>query len=529
MSQAWPTLQPGDTPADVSLLLEGTFPMVRGGVSSWVNQLIRGLPDLRFALIFVGGAPEHYKGIVYERPDNVVHLEIHYLMDGRAGASDAPRQFNGNRRAFAASDALHDYFKQPADVDPSEQLCEVAQLLGERGGLSHHDFLHSRQAWEQIVDYYRRYCTDPSFVDYFWSVRNMHSPLFLLAQIARGMPPTRCLHSISTGYAGFLGALAHHLHDVPFILTEHGIYTKERQIDLAEADWIKTYTDVLSHGFSQDVSYIRRLWIRFFDGIGRLTYSAADPITTLYEGNRERQIMDGAASDRTRVIPNGIPLDRYKPIRQTTLENQAPIVALIGRVTPIKEIKTYIRAMRIVVTRIPEAKGWIVGPEDEDPEYAQECRDLVRQLNLEQSVEFLGFQQTADIMSQVRLVTLTSISEAQPLVLLEAMASGLPVVCTDVGSCHELVFGHAETDTNTAPSSAGRVVPIADPVSAANAMLELLSNRTAWEAARAAGIQRVDNEYGESLMLQRYGRLYQESFADQRPPASAPGQPGGGR
>lgn len=64
MSKVWPTLKPGDTPADVTFLLEGTFPMVRGGVSSWVNQLIRGLPDLRFALIFVGGAPEHYKGIV---------------------------------------------------------------------------------------------------------------------------------------------------------------------------------------------------------------------------------------------------------------------------------------------------------------------------------------------------------------------------------------------------------------------------------------------------------------------------------
>jgi len=516
----WPTLNADSPPADVTLLLEGTFPMVRGGVAGWVNQLIRGLAHKRFAIIFLGGSESAYQGILYDKPDNVVHLERHYLMDAGARLGD-PAPQEGNRKAFAASDALHQYFRAPQEGDADHRLCEIAQMLGKHGSLSHEDFLYSRQAWQQIVDYYRKYCTDPSFVDYFWSVRNMHSPLFMLARIARSMPPTRCLHAISTGYAGFLGALAHHMHDVPFVVTEHGIYTKERQIDLTEADWIKTYDDVLTHGFRQDVSYIRRLWIRFFDGIGRLTYSAANPITTLYEGNRQRQIMDGAAEARTRVIPNGIQIERFRPLRAQTFDNTAPIIALIGRVTPIKEIKTFVRAMRIVATHLPGAQGWIVGPETEDPEYAQECRDLAEQLDLGGTVKFMGFQRTEEVLAQIRLATLTSISEAQPLVALEAMASGIPVVCTDVGSCYELVYGHAKTHLSgitTEPdidNAGGRIVPIADPGATAAALLELLEDRPAWESARAVGIERVDRQYSEQLMLERYAHLYDEATGRQ--------------
>lgn len=57
------------------------------------------------------------------------------------------------------------------------------------------------------------------------------------------------------------------------------------------------------------------------------------------------------------------------------------MLCLIGRVVPIKDIKTFIRAMRAVVNQMPEAEAWIAGPEDEAPEYAAECRELVAQLD----------------------------------------------------------------------------------------------------------------------------------------------------
>ena len=65
--------------ADVALLLEGTFPYVSGGVSSWVNQMIRAFPDVRFALAFIGSRPQDYGPLRYELPKNVVHLEVHYV------------------------------------------------------------------------------------------------------------------------------------------------------------------------------------------------------------------------------------------------------------------------------------------------------------------------------------------------------------------------------------------------------------------------------------------------------------------
>ena len=72
---------------DVALLLEGTFPYVSGGVSSWVNQIIRAHPDLRFAVVFIGSRRSDYGDMRYALPDNVVHLEAHYLHDDLGGGA----------------------------------------------------------------------------------------------------------------------------------------------------------------------------------------------------------------------------------------------------------------------------------------------------------------------------------------------------------------------------------------------------------------------------------------------------------
>ncbi|MDO4593155.1 MAG: GT4 family glycosyltransferase PelF, partial [Comamonadaceae bacterium] len=95
-----------------------------------------------------------------------------------------------------------------------------------------------------------------------------------------------------------------------------------------------------------------------------------------------------------------------------------PVICLLGRVVPIKDIKTLIRSMLRVVHQCPQAQAWIVGPTDEDEEYAQECRNLVASLGLQSQIKFLGFQRTADILPQVGLMVLSSISEALPLAVL---------------------------------------------------------------------------------------------------------------
>lgn len=180
--------------ADVCLLLEGTWPYVRGGVSSWVNQLILGLPDLTFSVFFIGGQKDAYGKRHYPIPDNVLHIEEHFLET--AWSSPNPQTRQGSSETEKALRDLHRFFHYPEtpDVEEGDALLD---LLAE-GRIGREDFLHSKASWEAITAGYERYCTDPSFVNYFWTLRSMQAPVFMLAEAARRMPRARMLHSIST-------------------------------------------------------------------------------------------------------------------------------------------------------------------------------------------------------------------------------------------------------------------------------------------------------------------------------------------
>ncbi len=233
----------------------------------------------------MGGDRNHYGKQQYELPDNVVHLECHYLMDNLADAK--PKPSKGKRTAFDTQRKLHDQFRSNEPV-PAGVLSQALRDLGRKAGISKEDFLYSQESWQMIDESYRQYCTEPSFVDYFWTIRVMHAPLFQIAEIARNIPATRTVHAISTGYAGLLGAMLNDIRGVPFILTEHGIYTKERKIDLSQAEWIRDVSDKVSTNLNDQLGYIRQLWIRFFESLGRLAYQQADPIISLYLGNQQR-------------------------------------------------------------------------------------------------------------------------------------------------------------------------------------------------------------------------------------------------
>lgn len=505
---------PTATEADVALLLEGTFPYVSGGVSSWVNQIIRAFPDIRFAIVFLGSRRSDYGQPKYALPDNVVHLETHFLHDdlGRHGVEVRPKA--GDPLAFARVVALHEVFRMAGEPDLSSLDALAAELMP-GGALTEDDFLHSEQSWGYITASYRRFCTDPSFVDYFWTVRIMHQPLWMLARVASRLIPVRALHTVSTGYAGFLGSLLARSRGLPLILSEHGIYTKERKIDLYQSEWIRDNRNIFQKDASE-LSYFRSMWIRFFEWLGRMCYDSADPIIALYENNRLRQVADGARAERTCNIPNGVAIGRFAPLRAQRPAAIPKVLCLIGRVVPIKDVKTFIRAMRILVNREPDAEAWIAGPEDEDPGYARECRELAESLGLADKVKFLGFQKIDALMPKIGLVVLSSISEALPLVILEGYAAGVPTLATDVGSCRQLVYGLAPEDQALGP--AGRVVGIANPQALAEAAIELLQPE-AWHAAQAAGIARVEKYYADGMMFGRYREVYDAALA--RKPGTA--------
>ena len=294
------------------------------------------------------------------------------------------------------------------------------------------------------------------------------------------------------------------------ILSEHGIYTKERRIDLYAARWIADNRTMLQRD-ATEAGYFRTMWIRFFEALGRMCYDASDQIIALYEANRLRQVQDGARAERTSNIANGIDVVRFGALRTLRPETIPPVMCLIGRVVPIKDIKTYIRATRIIAAKQPDIQAWIAGPEEESPDYARECHELVVSLGLENNVKFLGFQKLTDLLPQIGLVVLSSISEALPLVILEGYAAGVPTVSTDVGSCAQLIYGLDDEDI--ALGASGAVVGIADPQALAEAAIALLMDADAWHKAAAAGIARVERYYTHPVMFGRYRTVYDQALA----------------
>lgn len=493
---------------DICLLLEGTYPYVRGGVSSWVHQIISGLPEFNFHLIFLGGHPDFYDKPAYDFPDNVVGFDVHFLLANNGNLK--PKARKGNSKLFDAWGKFLSFFEKNDKPIPEDLLKDVSEFLGKNNQLTLSDFLYSEASWEVLTNRYMASAEHQSFVDYFWTYRNIYQPLFILSQISQNLPDAKVFHSVSTGYAGFLGALCQKQTENPYLLTEHGIYTKERKIDLAQATWIKDRHKLIDISMHKGMDLTRKTWIRFFEQLGLTAYHQANKIVSLFEGNRQRQHKDGAPDTRTQVIVNGINTTRFGEAYKLRPDTPPMVVGLVGRVVPIKDIKTFIRTIRGAVETLPDVEGWIIGPTEEDEDYVHECELLIESLGLENNVKMLGSQNVAEIMPQLGVMMLTSISEAQPLVLLEAMAAGIPCIATEVGACREIIDGAAGEDA--ALGSCGEIIPIASPIDGANAITRVLGDAEQWRKAGDIGKSRVVRYYDEKMMYDSYRRLYQEAI-----------------
>lgn len=482
--------------ADTLLVLEGTYPYVRGGVSSWVAQFIQHRPDLKFALIFLGSERKAYpREPFYNIPPNVISLDQYYLFEKNASSSAQPTPTAGGAMGVPLLSEMHSSFKEGGTCSPKALHLKTYQ--SSKTGFSKNDFLHSPNAWKFICEEYQKNADESSFIDYFWAVRNMHQPLWQLAQICETAPRAKRVHSISTGYAGFLGALIKVSQSIPYLVSEHGIYTLERQIDLLFKEWQKGDSDLTS-----------KLWIRFFEVLGKYAYQEASKIVSLFSGYQKVQIELGADPQKTLVIPNGVDLKAGQNLLQARPQKNEKIVCFLGRIVSIKDVKTFIRSINLLRNTMPHIKAWIVGSEEEQPDYANECRQLVHSLSLENIIEFKGQQNINHILPFVDVLVLTSISEGLPLVILEAFSAGIPTVATNVGACHELINGKDHQDE--ALGHSGKIVGINNPQATAEALAELLQDITLWEKAQKTALKRVETYYNKELMWDRYQDLYQQ-------------------
>ncbi len=523
------TVFPKSDNVDIMLFSEGTYPYVKGGVSSWLLQLMKGLPEFTFGVCFIG-AQDTIDGkkmeISYEFPPNLKHLEVHYLFD--QANTPTPKKIAGSEQGFKAIKELYQGFKNDTFEVP-KILQNISFYTQE---VTFEDFLFSKKAWNFIEETYTKNCPDVPFIDYFWTLRNIHRPIWILANIVENLPKTKVFHSPSTGYAGFLGALSSYHTNRPFILTEHGIYTRERKIDMFSADWIEFKKPSLLQQ-PEEYNYIKRMWVNFFDKIGLFCYDRSNYTLSLFSEAQKIQISYGADENKTYVIPNGVDVAGLGATMINRLETPKPIITLIGRVVPIKDIKTFIRAIKIASISIPDIQGWIVGPVEEDLEYFEECQQMAISLGLKMKkqsfnnnksdiprdqleihpdkIKFFGHSDIKEILPKSALQTLSSISEGMPLVILEGFAAGVPCVATDVGSCKDLIEGGIDEE-DKAIGLAGSIASIANPEALAKEYIKFLDFKNGlWKKAQEAGLKRVNKYYAQTLFLKDYAKIYKEA------------------
>ena len=150
----------------------------------------------------------------------------------------------------------------------------------------------------------------------------------------------------------------------------------------------------------------------------------------------------------------------------------------------------------------------IIGPTGEDPAYARRCLTLVETLGLAASVVFTGPQPSHLIYADLDIVVLTSFSEGQPLVILEAYAAGLPVIATDVGACREMIEGRSAPDRLLGPS--GVVTRVGTASETAAALVRWRAIPRCADGWGLAGRKRVLGFYRRQDMIESYRGLYRD-------------------
>ena len=213
----------------------------------------------------------------------------------------------------------------------------------------------------------------------------------------------------------------------------------------------------------------------------------------------------GVPPERIRPIPRGVDLSRF-PWGDPRLE--APRgewkVACVGRITPIKGHRELLRAFGVVSKTFPRARLWIVGEAaPRHQAYLRELQALAGRLGVEDKVEFKGYDPDIPcLLRQTDLLVLPSTGEeAFGRVLIEAGATGVPVVATRVGGVPEVIL-----DRKT-----GLLVPPADPMSLAQAMTTLLKDRPLALRLAQENRRRIETVYPLARMVNETLSLYGEA------------------
>lgn len=462
----------------ICMILEGCYPYVRGGVSSWMHSLITSNPQHEYVLWVIAPEEKDSGKFKYELPENVVEV-CEVFLD-----SALKLKPNGSNSGSFTAEEISELKKLVLAREPDWDLLFRVCNEKKTGAGS---FLMSEEFLNILLDICKNEYPHIAFTDFFHTVRSMLLPILYL--LSTDPPKADIYHATSTGYGGMLGALGAWKYKRPYIVTEHGIYTREREEEILRAKWV--------------VPQFRQQWIDMFYMLAHCAYERADSVTALFQRYSDIQTELGCDPSKQRVIENGIHIENFSDIPPKTPDGYIDITAVV-RIHPIKDLKTMIHAFFALKQRVPNARLHILGDTD-DEEYRRECVDLIKQLEIK-DIDMPGNVNVAEYLKGTDFTVLSSISEGQPLSVLESFAAGRPCVTTDVGCCRNLLEGNENDNIG----QAGIVVPPMHAKKLADAMEVLATNTQLRNEMAACGKKRVRTYYVHENMVARYNENYEE-------------------
>ena len=457
----------------VCLISEGSYPVFQGGLSEWAHLLIKKLKDVEFEIFCIvptGEEEQHY-----EKLPNVNEIIIKPVI-----GSNAPKQTSPLPKAASMdlANSLRNTLRGAAlNCDGIVKL-RKSYPVGKW-------WLTSRDYWDSITGFYEDNYPERSFVEYFWTTFGLYSILLDIIYSIDKLPRADIYHAISSGLAGFIGGMAKALHGSPLVVTEQGLYLRERQSEFSKQDTSE---------------YMKQQLIKFSESMTKTSYLFSDHIVPPCYNHIVTELEAGADLGKIKVIDNGIECNRFRPglLRPGLAKNKAPLlVGCLARVVPIKGITTFIRAAGIVLEK-HQANFAVIG-EVQDEEYYLECQELVKELGLGDHFQFIGHANSLTWYHRIDIFVLSSLSEGVPYSLLEAMCCGLPCVCTAVGGVPEIL-----SDNGT-----GYLVPPNEPESLAGKICELLGNETLRGKMGQRAREFVNEKYTAEKTADEFYKVYE--------------------
>lgn len=272
------------------------------------------------------------------------------------------------------------------------------------------------------------------------------------------------------------------------------------------------------HVFSK---YFHPIISKIFLMIEKILSRFTDTIIAVSEEQRREILSFGIGNkDKVITVPLGLELDRFLNLRELKgklrtelkLTEDIKLVGIVGRLVPIKNHKMFIDAVYKLKEKKEgiKAKFLIVG----DGELRKKIKDYIREKELERNIIFLGFRKDMEVVyADLDIVVLTSLNEGLPVALIEAMASGKPVISTKVGGVVDLL-GTIVDHNIYEITDCGFLIQSGDSNGLALAMQELIENDSLREKMGEKGREIVYPKYDISRLIENIKNLYEEMVYD---------------